>query len=323
MDEILCANFGVFMDLVREEHFDVWIADEGWEIDHFLHENPELKTSPYVWMADFAGYLPMPSGGDRESFLTADYNAEVLEHIDRHPEVRDLSIFIGDPEDVVSRSFGPGLPFIPDWVRAHFEFSGYILPFEPSDFADARALKRELGFDTSRPLVVATAGGSAVGAHLLHRIADAFEILRNDVPEAEMLLVCGPRIDAAEFRPVAGMRVAGYVHNLFKTLACCDLAVVQGGLSTTMELVANRRPFIYIPLRDHFEQNFHVAHRLRRYGAPPPTDYDDATSERLARLMRDRLGSPVGYAPVKAGGAARAASLIAPLVGARQVAGRA
>ena len=46
MDEILCANFMVFNDVVSHEHFDVWIADEGWEIDHFLHENPELKTSP-------------------------------------------------------------------------------------------------------------------------------------------------------------------------------------------------------------------------------------------------------------------------------------
>ena len=41
------------------------------------------------------------------------------------------------------------------------------------------------------------------------------------------------------------MRVVGYVHELFRMLACCDLAVVQGGLTTTMELVANRRPFVY------------------------------------------------------------------------------
>src|SRR6185312_12171259 len=116
MDEILLANFHVFQDVVSREHFDLWIADEGWEIDHFLHENPELKTSPYVWMSDFAGYLPMPSGGDREAFLTADYNAEVLEHIAAHPEIRDVSIFIGDREDVVDKPFGPRLPSIPDWT---------------------------------------------------------------------------------------------------------------------------------------------------------------------------------------------------------------
>jgi UDP:flavonoid glycosyltransferase YjiC (YdhE family) len=114
--------------------------------------------------------------------------------------------------------------------------------------------------------------------------------------------------------PVEGMRAVGYVHDLFRTLACCDLAVVQGGLTTTMELVANRRPFISIPLRNHFEQNHHVVHRLRRYGAPEPTRYDDATTERLAAQMLERLGAPVDYAPVEADGAARAAQLIAPLL---------
>ncbi|MDX6413726.1 MAG: hypothetical protein QOH23_1136, partial [Gaiellaceae bacterium] len=92
--------------------------------------------------------------------------------------------------------------------------------------------------------------------------------------------------------------------------ACCDLAVVQGGLTTTMELVANRRPFIYVPLRGHFEQNGHVAFRLQRYGAPPPTAYEDTSPEQLAALMRERLGSAVDYLPVRPGGASRAAELL-------------
>jgi UDP-N-acetylglucosamine:LPS N-acetylglucosamine transferase len=127
-------------------------------------------------------------------------------------------------------------------------------------------------------------------------------------------MVCGPRIDPSEFAGLPGVRAVGYLHDLSRTLACSDLAVVQGGLSTTMELVANRRPFIYLPLRNHFEQNFHVAHRLRRYGAPPPTDYDEATPERLARQMAERLRAKVEYAAVESGGAARAAGFIAPLI---------
>ena len=313
MDEILCANFMVFHDVVSQEHFDVWIADEGWEIDHFLHEHSDLKTSSYVWMSDFVGYLPMPSGGAREAALTADYNAEMLEHIAQHPDVRDLSIFIGDSQDVVRESFGPGLPFIPDWTSDHFKFAGYVMPFDPKDMADRNRTRRDLGYDVQRPLIVGTAGGSAVAVHLLHRIAEAFQLLRAEVPEAQLLLVGGPRIDPAEFGKAPGMTVTGYVHDLSRTLACSELAVVQGGLSTTMELVANRRPFIYVPLRNHFEQNFHVAHRLRRHGAPAPTQFDEATPERLARQMRERLGAAVDYMPVETHGAARAAAMIAPL----------
>jgi pimeloyl-ACP methyl ester carboxylesterase/UDP:flavonoid glycosyltransferase YjiC (YdhE family) len=313
MDEILLANFMVFNDVVSREHFDVWIADEGWEIDHFLHENPELKTSPYVWMSDFVGFMPMPSGGQREAFLTSDYNAEVLEHMAKHPEVRDLSIFIGEQQDVVTEPFGPGLPMIPEWTDEHFKYAGYVLPFDPRDLSDTQALRRELGYDPVKPLVVAGAGGSAVGVHVLHRIAEAFAILKRQVPDAQMILVAGPRIDPSEFKPVDGMHVVGYLHEGYKTLACCDLAVVQGGLSTTMELIANRRPFIYIPLRNHFEQNWHVARRIQRYGGPAPTDYEDATPENLATQMLKRLGANVDYKPVKPGAAARAASLIAPL----------
>ena len=126
MDEILVANFMVFHDLVEAEPYDVWIADEGWEIDYFLHENPELKTAAYCWLTDFVGWLPMPDGGEREAFLTADYNAEMIEHIARFPRIRDRAIFVGNPDDIVPDTFGPGLPAIRDWTEAHYDFSGYV-----------------------------------------------------------------------------------------------------------------------------------------------------------------------------------------------------
>ena len=319
MDEILLANFMLFHDVVRDDRFDLWLGDESWELDYYLHENPELKAAPYVFMTDFVGWLPMDdSPGSREAYVAADYNHENIRHIERYPYVRDAAVFVGSKPDIVARHFGPDLPFMPDWIERHFDFPGYVLPFEPAELADTERLRRELGYDPNRPLVVASVGGSGVGIHLLRRIAAAFRELRRDVPEARMLLVCGPRIDPAAIEPVEGMDVVGYVHDLFRTLACCDLAVVQGGLTTTMELVANRRPFIYIPLRNHFEQNHHVAHRLRRYGAPEPTRYEEATPERLAAQMLDRLGAPVDYEPVETGGAAAAARLIAPLLDERK-----
>ncbi|HEY8814292.1 MAG TPA: alpha/beta fold hydrolase [Candidatus Dormibacteraeota bacterium] len=314
MDEILCANFMVFHDVVSQEKFDVWIGDEAWEVDHFLHENPELKTSPYVWMSDFVGFMPMPDGGEREARLVADDNAEMIEHVERHPEIRDLSIFIGDPADVVPERFGPGLPLIREWTERHFKFSGYVLPFDPAERGDHGALRRSLGIDADRRLIVGSVGGSAVGIHLLRRIADAFRIVRTQDPKAHLLLVCGPRINPKDIEPADGMEVVGYVHDLSRTLASSDLAVVQAGLSTTMELVAARRPFIHIPLRKHFEQNWHVAHRLRRYGAPPSTHYDEATPSVLAAQMLERLNSRVDYEPVESGGAGRAAGLIASVL---------
>jgi pimeloyl-ACP methyl ester carboxylesterase/predicted glycosyltransferase len=315
MDEILLANFMLFHDVVRDDHYDLWLGDESWELDYYLHENPELKAAPYVFMTDFVGWLPIDeTPGSREALVAADYNDENIHHVERYPYVRDAAVFVGAKEDVVPRHFGPELPFMPDWIDRHFDFPGYVLPFDPAEFEDTERLRRELGHDPNRPLIVASVGGSGVGVHLLRRIAAGFAELRNDVPEARLLLVCGPRIDPASIPAVDGMTAVGYVHDLFRTLACCDLAVVQGGLTTTMELVANRRPFVYIPLRNHFEQNHHVVHRLRRYGAPEPTFYDEATPTLLAAQMLDRLGAAVDYEPVETGGAAAAASLITPLL---------
>ena len=118
MDEILVTNFMVFHDLVEAEPYDLWIGDEAWELDYYLHENPELKRAAYCWLTDFVGWLPMPDGGEREAFLTADYNAEMVEHIARFPRLRDRAIFVGNPDDIVPDRLGPELPSDPRLDRA-------------------------------------------------------------------------------------------------------------------------------------------------------------------------------------------------------------
>ena len=105
------------------------------------------------------------------------------------------------------------------------------------------------------------------------------------VPGLRMIAVAGPRIDPGSLPRHPGLEVHGYVDRLYRHLAVCDLAIVQGGLTTTMELTACKRPFIYFPLIHHFEQNFHVRHRLDRYGAGVHLDYDDFHPDRVADLV--------------------------------------
>jgi pimeloyl-ACP methyl ester carboxylesterase/predicted glycosyltransferase len=309
MDEILCANYMVFDDLVHEEAFDLWIADEAWDVDHFLHENPERKCAPLAWLTDFVGFLPMPEGGEREAYVAADHNAEMIEHIERFPSVRDRSIFVGEPEDIVAERFGPGLPLIRDWTERHFDFAGYIPGFDPRDLGDRAAL----GYG-DEPLCVISVGGSGVGAALLHRALEALPVARERIPELRALVVTGPRIDPASLPQMDGVEVVGYVHELYRHLAVCDVAVVQGGLTTTMELVAAGRPFVSLPLASHFEQQFHVRHRLERYGARTTLQFADASPERLGALIAELAGSQPSYLPVSGGGAGRAADLIAELI---------
>jgi pimeloyl-ACP methyl ester carboxylesterase/predicted glycosyltransferase len=314
MDEILLANFMVFHDLVRDDPYDLWIGDEAWELDYYLHENPEQKSAAYVWLTDFVGWLPMPDGGEHEAFLTADYNAEMIEHIARYPRLRDRAIFVGDADDLVPDSFGAGLPRIRDWTEQHYEFAGYVTGFDPAEFADRERIRAELGFRPGERVCIVTVGGSGVGADLLRRVIAAFPEAKQRVPELRMIIVAGPRIDPASLPAHDGLEVRAYVHDLYRVLAACDLAVVQGGLTTSMELTANGRPFLYFPLGHHFEQNFHVRHRLERYRAGRSMDFVTDGPEEIAAAIADEIGREVDYRPVDGGGAARAAASIGELL---------
>ena len=315
MDEILVNNFHVFNDVVTDEHYDLVIGDEAWDVDYFLHENPELKRFAFAWMTDFVGWLPMPEGGDPEARLTADYNAEMLEQRARYRRLRDRSIFVGNPEDIVDDSFGPGLPSIREWTEHNFDFAGYVTGFEPPDEQERALLRSHLGYRETDLVCLVTVGGSGVGAPLLERVLDAVPLARQLVPELHFLVVCGPRIDPASLPRRRGVKIRGYLPDLYRHLAACDLAVVQGGLTTCMELTASRRPFLYIPLQNHFEQNFHVRHRLDRYDAGRCLSYDEARDPNfLAEAIAKELGREMNYRCVETDGAAHAAAMLAELL---------
>ena len=314
MDEILTTNFMVFDDVMREQHYDLCIGDEAWELDHHLHENPGAKRAPFAWLTDFVGWLPMPDGGEHEEMLTSDYNAEMVEHIADHPQIRDRSIFVGNPDDVVGGRLGPDLPGIRDWTEGQFDFCGYITGFDQSKLPDREQLRDELGYLPHERVCVVTVGGSGVGASLLARVTASFGAAKRLIPELRMVVVVGPRIDPATLPSAEGLEIHAYVHDLYRHLAASDLAIIQGGLTTSMELTAAGRPFLYFPLRHHFEQNFHVAHRLDRYRAGRRMDFDLATPEVIAGAIAEEMEREVDYVPVESGGARKAAERIAELL---------
>ena len=319
MDEILVNNFMVFSDLVEREQYDLWTGDEAWEVDHFLHENPELKRAAYAWLTDFVGWVPMPhadpAAAEREAQLTADYNAEMLDHVARLPRIRDHALFVGNPDDVVDTTFGPGLPRVRDWVAEHYDFTGYVTGDDTSPVeGDADAVRRDLGLGPDDPLCVVAVGGSGVGGSLLRRAIEAHRVAARRLDGLRTVVVSGPRIDPASLPQTPGVTTLGFVPDLPRLLAAADVALVQGGLTTTMELTAAQRPFVYVPLRNHFEQNVHVRQRLANYGAGRCVLWDDADPERLADALLEELGRDVAYRPVETDGAARVAALLAELV---------
>jgi UDP:flavonoid glycosyltransferase YjiC (YdhE family) len=129
-----------------------------------------------------------------------------------------------------------------------------------------------------------------------------------------MIVVAGPRIDPDTLDAPAGVEMRAFVPQLDRHLAACDLAIVQGGLTTCMELAAAGTPFLYFPLKNHFEQNFHVAHRLDRYRAGQRMNFETATPERIAEAICTTLKASQRPEPVDGNGARRAAQMLAELL---------
>jgi len=129
-------------------------------------------------------------------------------------------------------------------------------------------------------------------------------------------VVAGPRIDPASLSAghQEGLELRSFVPDLYRHLAACDLAVIQGGLTTAMELTANRRPFLYFPLAHHFEQTFHVPHRLDRYRAGRRMNYTTTDADAIVTAITAEIGREVDYRPVERDGASRAATLLAELL---------
>ena len=122
-DEVRFANFMVFADVVAREPFDLVIADSAWHVDHYLHQNPELKRFAFAWLSDEVGFAPTVDESERDAVHRADANAEMIELVERYPRIRDLALFLGGSRTLSEESFGPGLPSIREWTSHHFELA--------------------------------------------------------------------------------------------------------------------------------------------------------------------------------------------------------
>ena len=83
----------------------------------------------------WSGFLPVdPEGDPREAELCADYNAEMIEHRERFPYVRDRSVFIGGFDELPDASLGAGLPTVREWTERWFTSVPYVVPFDPAAY---------------------------------------------------------------------------------------------------------------------------------------------------------------------------------------------
>ena len=309
MDKLLNNNFMVFTDVLDETPYDLVVGDESWEVFDNLHYNPSLKKAPFVFMTDFVGLTPVNQDQTRQAHVY-NVNGSWVEKWEIHRKVTDLAIFIGNRGDIPDTPFGEGLPNRRQWAKEHFEFSGYVLSFDPAYYSDRQTLRENLGFSREDKILLVAVGGTSVGRPLIEKCLEAQPALQDSIPGIRTVVMCGPRIDPASFDNYENVEFKAFVSEPVELYAACDIAVIQGGLATAMELTALNQPFLYFPLKEHFEQQDFVPYRLERYQAGIRMDFDETDPARLAETIVENIGKSINYQPVNTDGAKKAASLI-------------
>jgi UDP:flavonoid glycosyltransferase YjiC (YdhE family) len=305
-------NVETFDRITTEEHFDLVVGDETYELNVGFMKRPELKRSLYVMIYDFIG-LDSMTANPKEWLGIYMWNRIWSNDFRKgRKTVHDRALFIGEEEDVADKPFGFLLPNRRAWARALCEFVGYVLPFDPADLQDRASLRARLGYGDG-PLIVCSIGGTAIGKELLTLCGKSFAHLEDRLDGLRMLLVCGPRLASEALEVPEGVEIRGYVPDLYEHFAACDLAIVQGGGTTTLELTALKRPFIYFPIEGHFEQAM-VAGRLERHRAGVRMQLSETNPRELADQVLATLKTDCSFASIPVDGGRRAAELIAEMI---------
>jgi UDP:flavonoid glycosyltransferase YjiC (YdhE family) len=305
-------NAEIFEQVVSREQFDLVIGDEAYEISMALKKDRNQLQAPFVMIYDFIGCDAM-SWNPLEKFLAYMWNRQWAENSKFYSDSKNIALFAGELPDVPDISLGPFLPSRRAIAKETWKFIGYILHFDPADYADRAEIKAKLGYKED-PLVICSIGGTAVGKSLLALCSRAYPIAQEKIPGLQKVLVYGPHVTPDSFDISSGIETRGYVPALYEHFAASDLAIVQAGGNTTIELTALGRPFLYFPLEDHFEQQIHVTGRLERHRAGIKMQYSQTTPETLAEMIVSNIGKEVTYPPIPIDGAQRAVQLIKQLL---------
>lgn len=304
--------------VASQGEFDVIVGDETYEIpvtNFFgIHVLPPI---PFVMMYDFWG-MEVTSGKLFERLGAWMLNLVWSQEWRVTARGRNAAIFFGEIEDVPDRPFGALLPNRRRYAEKHVEFVGYPLPFDAKDVPHKNVLRRELGYGDG-PLVICTVGGTSIGRDLLELCGRAFPLVGARVPGLHMVLVAGPRIDSESLDVPKGVDCRGMVSQLWRHMAACDLAVVQGGGATTLEAEALRVPFLFFPVEHQSEQEVTIAGRLARHGAGVRMHVSSTSPQDMADAIVANLGIKVSYPEIPVGGAHLAARRILERAGIRNV----
>jgi UDP-N-acetylglucosamine:LPS N-acetylglucosamine transferase len=300
-------NVDLFRQVITKHHFDLVIGDESYELMMAMAENEVDLKCRMIMIEDFVGLEAMTHNPLEKLGVYMRNRRSAMRPARLGSRVAQF--FVGELEDVPDERFGFGLPNRRAFASEHYQFLGYVIRFDPAEYADKTKVRAKLGYGPG-PLLICATGGTSAGKALLELCGKAYTILREDIPDLHMVAVCGELFGTKPPELPAGVELHSYIPDLHQHYATCDMAVVVGGGTTTIELTALRRPFVFFPLENQFDQQLYIADRLARQGAGIKMRFYETTPSSLAETISNHIGKEVTWPPIRTDGAQKAATLI-------------
>ena len=311
--KVLKNNIKIYKKIFNREKYDLVISDEAYDLITALAMKFIRFESPFVMIYDFLG-MDSVTNNPFEKLIVNTTN-HIWTKWDRKlfSGEKNLALFAGEIEDIPDKRLGFFKSNRRDHAREFYKFTGYVLPFEPAEYTDKTKIRAKLGYGPE-PLIVCSIGGTSIGKDLLELCGQVYKIIKKTVTDLHMVLICGPRLATDELKVPEEIKVKGYVPALYEHFAASDLAIVQGGGTTTIELTALKKPFLYFPLAMHCEQQIQVAGRIARHQTGIKMIFSQTTAETLADMVIANLGKKVNYPQIPVNGAEKAAQFISELL---------
>lgn len=140
---------------------------------------------------------------------------------------------------------------------------------------DRTLLRKKLGI--KKRTILVSIGGTSAGRYLIEKSLSAYKNLKIKM-DLDLLVALGPALSKLE-NNYTNYRNIGFVDNLHEYVYASDLVVSLAGRSTIDESLVYGTPGIFIPIKDHFEQE----QNAKKLGYT----YDDIS--RLQSLIEEKI----------------------------------
>ena len=169
----------------------------------------------------------------------------------------------------------------------------YVGPIVREVSADRDTLRKKFGFN--KKTIILSSGSTDAGIYLIEKSLEAYRRLKKKM-DIDLVLVGSP---AEKLVYYSDFRSIGLINNLHEYIYASDLVISLAGRSTMDESIAYGIPGIFIPIKNHFEQE----RGAKRLG------YKHEDIFKIEHLIEEKLNSQ-GRGASYINGAEKAAKLI-------------